>query len=526
MTSIAGNRRRAPSFDLEAYGRDLEAFHAELGEARWALATGARDELRSAPILAAHAALFDRTAVDALRRLAASDGDPAAQAAGLVATAVDGHAEQQVAELTDQIRTAEARAAIIWRGERIAYRAAPRRIAEMSNRGERNALEASYQDAVEAINPLREERLGRLHEVATALGYADYTAMVSETRGFDVQALAAEMQRFLAESETVYFAALRRYLAEIDIEQGDASGADLSHVLAGNGWDAWFDARRITPDLSATLAGMGIDLAAQSNVTLDQASGANRAPGPMVVAVRVPQDVRLALQPVGGNRQYAATLYGIGAIEELAHVAADLPAAYRLGGDPSVSHGHASLFEALLLEPTWLTAERGMPDDEMVGWLDFASFRRLHAVRRDVAQLLYELRLHQGVEPALHRAYYSGMLGLLTGVRYAEPSYLVEVERGFDSAARLRGACYAAMLVSWLRDHHGASWWREAAAGDLLRRGWSRGRQLDAEALVAHLGYDALDWRPILRQIRTQLIGEMSGYGGPNITTRAGTRKV
>jgi hypothetical protein len=35
-----------------------------------------------------------------------------------------------------------------------------------------------------------------------------------------------------------------------------------------------------------------------------------------------------------------------------------------------------------------------------------------------------------------------------------------------------------------------------------------------------------LDWRPVLRQIRTLLIGEMSGYGGPNITTRAGTRKV
>jgi hypothetical protein len=46
-----------------------------------------------------------------------------------------------------------------------------------------------------------------------------------------------------------------------------------------------------------------------------------------------------------------------------------------------------------------------------------------------------------------------------------------------------------------------------------------------ADAL-AYLGYDALDWRPVLRQIRTRLIGEMSGYGGPNITTRAGTRKV
>jgi hypothetical protein len=44
--------------------------------------------------------------------------------------------------------------------------------------------------------------------------------------------------------------------------------------------------------------------------------------------------------------------------------------------------------------------------------------------------------------------------------------------------------------------------------------------------VVAHLGYDSLDWRPVLRKIRTQLIGEMSGYGGPNITTRAGTRKI
>ena len=39
-------------------------------------------------------------------------------------------------------------------------------------------------------------------------------------------------------------------------------------------------------------------------------------------------------------------------------------------------------------------------------------------------------------------------------------------------------------------------------------------------------GMIRLDWRPVVRQIRAKLIGEMSGYGGPNITTRAGTRKV
>jgi hypothetical protein len=84
----------------------------------------------------------------------------------------------------------------------------------------------------------------------------------------------------------------------------------------------------------------------------------------------------------------------------------------------------------------------------------------------------------------------------------------------------------AGSLAAWLRARAGDAWWRSADAGEALRRSWSRGQQWDARDVVAHLGYDRLDWRPVLRQIRTRLIGEMSGYGGPNITTRAGTRTV
>jgi hypothetical protein len=81
-------------------------------------------------------------------------------------------------------------------------------------------------------------------------------------------------------------------------------------------------------------------------------------------------------------------------------------------------------------------------------------------------------------------------------------------------------------LNAWFRSRYVDAWWRSPAAGDALRRSWARGQEWTAEQVVAHLGYDRLDWRPVLRQIRTLLIGEMSGYGGPNITTRAGTRKV
>ena len=121
-----------------------------------------------------------------------------------------------------------------------------------------------------------------------------------------------------------------------------------------------------------------------------------------------------------------------------------------------------------------------------------------------------------------------GMLSLTLGVRYrSRQSYLEQVDDGLYVARYVRSIMVEGSLAAWLRGHHGEAWWtnrgcrrrRCAAAGRAGRSGMR-------EDVVAHLGYDHLDWRPVLRQIRTLLIGEMSGYGGPNITTRAGTRKV
>jgi len=79
------------------------------------------------------------------------------------------------------------------------------------------------------------------------------------------------------------------------------------------------------------------------------------------------------------------------------------------------------------------------------------------------------------------------------------------------------------MLVDSLERRLGTTWWRSADAAGIVDPVGAATSDAD---VLAQLGYDALDWRPVMRQIRTRLIGEMSGYGGPNITTRAGTRKV
>lgn len=525
--SAAGRMEGAkPAFSRIAYERRVASFMAEAGEAYVAALSGQRDELGMEAIYDRYATLFERSAIDGLRALASGADAAARQARAVLAFAVEGYLERQVADLTDAIQVAEAQAAIIWRGERISYRVAPIRIAQISHRGERNAMEASYQEAVEAINPLRLTRLERLRAAMVELGYADEPALIRALHDVDVDELADDLRQFLVESETVYFAALRRYLAEIDIEQGDASSADLAHLLRGNGWDPWFSPRRMLPVAEATLSGLGIELRAQANVTLDLEPRPNKSPRAFAVPVRVPQDVRLVVQPRGGHDDYDGLLHELGHVEHFAHVDPKLPVAWRHLGDNSVTEGYAFLLQYLMLEPDWLAEQLDMPDGEAAGWADFAAFRKLVYLRRYVAKLLYELRLHRDAEIGLARAYYAGLLGLLIGVRIPEASFLADLDDHFYTARYLRAWMLEASLAAALKARHGERWWRDPAAGETLRRSWSRGQEWNAQDVVAHLGYDRLDWRPVLRQIRTRLIGEMSGYGGPNITTRAGTRKV
>jgi hypothetical protein len=519
-------RRRQRAIDLTAYGAELDAFVAEIGEERYLGLSGQTDEMALAPIYARHAALFNRDAVDGLARLASGSDDAARQARRLHGLAIEAYLQHAVADLTDRIAAAEASAIVMWQGQPVAYRALPARVAESADRAERNILDASYREAVEAINPLRMERLARQRETARDLGFDDLVAVADTINGFDAAALAGHLQAFTAASETVYYAALRRYLAEIDIESGDASIADLQHLLRASSWDAWFEPRRLNAAVAGTLRGMGIDLAEQANVRLDMERRPNKSPRAFCVPVRVPDDVRLVIQPRGGHEDYAAALHEIGHVEHFALTDASLPAADRHAGDASVTEAYATLLQGLLSEPAWLAEHLGMPAQEIAGFIDFAAFRKLYLLRRYTAKLLYELRLLRDPDPAVGRATYAGMLGLLSGVQIPESSWLADVDDNLYAARYLRSWMLEGSLAAALRTAHGETWWRERAAGDQLKGLWRQGQRPNAEDVLAQLGYDQLDWRPILHQLRLQLIGELSGYGGPNITTRAGTRKV
>ncbi|HEX7197691.1 MAG TPA: hypothetical protein VF364_12760 [Candidatus Limnocylindria bacterium] len=370
-------------------------------------------------------------------------------------------------ELDASIAAAERDAVVVWRGERIAFGALPERIARTDGRNERDGLYAGWIDALEALNPLYRDRHAAWRRWAVDAGVDGVAGASAE--GTDLQALALESERLAIQSETVYHAALRRYLALIGIEQGDATLADLWHVLRGAAWSQWFGDREV--GRAAAEAGRG-------------ATGIGAAEGWQ-----------------SGETALAGS-----------ELASSVPAA-----------AVAELYGSLVGDPSWLARGLRMAPDEISSFADFAAFVRLWRARRALAHLQYEMRLHRTDDESLQRAYYGGIVGHMTGVSVPEAAYLYEVGSPFSSVADLERAMLAGQIAERIERRYGAEWWSSDEARQRIAELGSLPR---AEDVLAQLGYDAVDWRPLLRQIRTRLIGEMSGYGGPNITTRAGTRKV
>lgn len=364
-------------------------------------------------------------------------------------------------ELEASISAAERGAVVVWRGQRIPFTALPSHIGRTDDRNEREGLYAGWIEALEALNPRYRGRYDawRPHAV---------------DRRHDLAGLALDLEQLAIQSETFYYAALRRFLGLIGIEQGDATLADLWHVQRGSAWSQWFGER----DLNRAAAEAGRD-------ATDAAHGE-------------------------GWRSGEAGLSGTG-----------------VSGSPDPEGGPAAavgeLYGSLVGDPSWLGRALRMAPGEIVSFADFVAFVRLWRLRRLLAQVQYEMRLYATDEPALQRAYFSGIVGHMSGISMPEAAYLHDVGAPFSSVAHLERVMLAGAMAERLESRYGTEWWANdearAFTGDIANTP-------TVEDVLPQLGYDALDWRPVLRQIRTRLIGEMSGYGGPNITTRAGTRKV
>jgi len=494
---MLGLSLQAVAWDLDDYRREAETFLEELDREYYLHLAGHKPDLAVEPVYERHSTLFERDAVERVgeRRRAAS-GEDESPLRYLHQFALDGHLGAATRDLEARLAELETSLEIEAAGETIPYRMAPVAQANEPDAERRAAIEEARNRAlVERLNPLHREALERAHAGCTELGWPSYLDAYSDVRALDLRELATRLQEFVEATDADYS---RTVDPELELTTGlaldDLQRSDLARFFRAAHLDRLFPTSRMVPALRRTLAGLGIDLDAQQNVTLDTESRPTKSPRAFCSTPRVPAEVYLVMPPIGGREDYAALFHEAGHAEHYGCTDAELAFEFRHLGDNSVTESFAFLLEGLTANRAWLAAV--LAADQAEAAVEHARAARLVMLRRYSAKIAYEVELHgPGADLEAMPERYSTLLGERIGVPWPRETWLSDVDGGFYAACYLRAW---ATEVEWrheLGERFDEAWFESREAGQWLRELWASGQSLDAEELLAMRTGRRIDFR-------------------------------
>ena len=484
------------AWDLDEYRRDAEAFLEELDREYYLQGAGHKAELALEPIYGRHGWLFERQAVERIdeARRAAPDEEET-RLRYLHQFALDGHLGAATRELESRIAALEASLEVEAVGESMPYRMAAVVQANEPDPDRRAEIEAGRSAVLAAeLNPLHREALERSHAGCVELGWPSYLDAYSDVRAIDLRAFARSLEEFSRATEADYAPAVDPELERtVGFRLAETRRSDLARFFRAAQLDPLFPNDRMVRALRETLAGLGIDLDRQSNVTLDTESRPTKSPRAFCSTPRVPAEVYLVMPPIGGREDYAALFHEAGHTEHYACTDPELPFEYRHLGDNSVTESFAFLFEGLTASEPWLEAMLGTEGAGPAA--EHARAARLVMLRRYSAKIAYEVELH-GPEADLDAMprRYAALLEAGTQVPWPRESWLSDVDSGFYAACYLRAWAIEVQWRAELTARFGESWFESAQAGEWLRGLWANGQRLDGPLLLEQATGRSLDF--------------------------------
>jgi oligoendopeptidase F len=503
MNVIIGNMAL---LELGRVRGDLESFQSELMEEFYRNFAGLKDDLSTVPIYERYSHLFSADAIDSMKKVSEeiSPEDDSRWLKYLESFSTLGYVENAVKSLTDRITTWEATKVVSFGGEDIPYRMIPVKLRNEPDTENRHKLFEAKLEAMDELNGMHLDRIRACHDTAVELGFKTYRDMCSHLKGVDYKALENDMEDLLKKTEKLYVDAMEPILQDkLKLSMTDAWSCDIPSAFKGNEYDSHFSKERLVPAFRETLKGMGIDPDGYPNIMIDTEDREKKTPRAFCAPVKVPEDVKLVIRPMGGWKDYEAFFHEGGHAWHFGNTKRDLPAEYRYLGDNSVTEAFAFLFDYLVTNKLWLKRYLGMERAEE--FERFALINKLMFLRRYAAKLIYEMKLHQGtVTPEMGEVYKATLQKSLK-LRHTEKHYLEDVDDAFYCAEYLRAWIFEGQLREAMMEKYGDEWFENENAGEYLKELWSYGQKFKAEELVQTVGYVELDPESLMEEIELGL---------------------
>ncbi|HJP60445.1 MAG TPA: hypothetical protein VJ865_10610 [Gemmatimonadaceae bacterium] len=395
-------------------------------------------------------------------------------------------------------------------GRVIQYQAVPIEIGNTRDRTLRLGLDKARTKLVRDEHaPMRLERLQREKDFIESLGVGrDYNSSFEAVTGISLSGLAAECERFLRETKSMWDDTLPGILRKsLGIPVSDARRPDALALFRASEYDDAFPAGEMERAIRRQVSEMGVDATAKGRIIFDVGEREGKRARAFCSPVRVPQEVYLVLRPHGGQSDYNTFLHELGHALHFGYASPDYPFEYRWLGDNSVTESYAMLFDHRMQDKGWLTRYTGLSGPRVGKFLRSAGFEELHFLRRYCAKFLYERSLYSGdVGWSELPDLYVSLLSNSTGFEYDPADAFVDVDPRFYSARYLRAWQLQSILNEGLTVRFDIDWWRNPGAGPwVVRELFAQGQRENAEEIAARAGADKLSFDPLIRKIEALL---------------------
>jgi hypothetical protein len=493
---------------LDHYRRDFAEFHTACAREHYLFHSGQKNSLEIAAIYERYGHLFDRDSIAGLERELANTNEhfdiETVSVRRLLAFASEQYLEDTVKQLTEQISEFEALATVDLNGREMTFQGSTVAIATERDRQSRRAIYAQRLAVIEASNNLRAERLVKQHDAARSLGYSSYLELFEQLRQLDYTEIARQAAAVLSGTESVYIGRLDEIMRrELGLSVDRAERSDAMYLVHLTSFDDRFPSHVMLGIYRETMAGLGIAVDSQTNIAIDSEPRPRKNPRAFCMPISVPEDVRLVIRPAGGQSDYQAVLHESGHAQHYGWSSAQLLPEFRYTGDYALTETYAFLFNHLISDGDWLAA--------FLGFANSSEFERsvmlvrLLSVRRYVAKLAYERRLHADENLSRSADLYAELQTSATGFKTEPASFLFDLDDSFYSASYLRAWAFEVSLREHLKTRFGRRWWTSPRAGDFLKELWETGDRYTADEMAAQVGIGPIGFDPLIDEFNSAL---------------------